>query len=536
MRRLSCLPGSLLGVLCVAAVNPASSAPTLTHVFPAGAQVGSTVEVTAGGTFDRWPAAVWVSGSGVAVRAAKDKGKLAVTVSADASPGTYWLRVHDQTGASALRPFVVGTLPEVAETEPNDEVEKAQPVVQPALVNGRLQKNGDVDAYAVILAKGQTLVAAVDAHRTLKSPMDAVLQVVSADGFVLAENHDHAGLDPLVAFTAPEDGRYVVRVFAFPAVPDSSIRFAGGETYVYRLTLTAGPYADFPRPLAVSRTGGAVALSGWNLGKLPQRLVVPAADAGDAVVTHPALGNTVRVRLEPHATFDAPGLAELEPPFTASGRVEPGGTTSIKVSGRKGVKLTARVESRLLGLSLTPVVRVLDPAGKVVARGEPAGPSTDVSVPFTPAADGTHVVEVRDLYDNGGPRHAFLLRVEPDTPGFALTVSTDRYTVTPGKPTDVPVTVTRIGGFAGELGVEAVGLPAGVSAAVATSPGKSDPGKFILRLNAEKTGVNGVFRIVGFPKAEPSRRTSARCSNGEFDPVTEVWVTVTADVSVRGVK
>src|SRR5207237_5759074 len=134
---------SLLCVLCVSVVTPVFSAPTLTHFFPAGAQVGTTAAVTATGTFDKWPVGVWVSGHGVSATAAKEKGKLAVTVAADATPGVYWVRVHDETGASAPRPFVVGTLPEVVEKEPNDEVEKAQAVGQPAVVNGRLQKAGD---------------------------------------------------------------------------------------------------------------------------------------------------------------------------------------------------------------------------------------------------------------------------------------------------------------------------------------------------------------------------------------------------------
>lgn len=535
MRGLSSLLTSLLCVLYVSVVNPAFSAPTLTHLFPAGAQVGTTIEVTAAGMFDKWPAGVWVSGRGVSAKAAKDKGKLAVTVAADAAPGTYWVRLHDETGASGLRPFVVGTLAEVAEKEPNDEVEQAQAVEQPAVVNGRLQKGGDVDCFAVTLAKGQTLVAAVEANRTLKSPMDAVLQVVSSDGFVLAENHDHAGLDPLVAFAAPKAARYVVRVFAFPASPDSGIRFAGGENYIYRLTLTTGPFADFPLPLAVSRKGGEVALAGWNLDALPRRLPVPPSDAADAVVTHPELGNTVRVRVEPHDTFDAPGPAVLTPPASVTGRVERKTTATFGVQGKKGVKLTARVESRAFGLPLSPVVRVLDPAGKVVARGEPADPNADVAVPFTPAADGTYAIEVRDLHGGGGPRYAFLLRVEPELPDYTLALAADRFTVTPGKPTDLTVTVNRVGGFKDEIEVKAIGLPAGISTSVVPA-GKGDAGKITLRLTAEKAGVSGAFRIAGTAKADPARTRVARAANPDGEPAADLWVTAPLSAAKRDSK
>ena len=47
---------------------------------------------------------------------------------------------------------------------------------------------------------------------------------------MLAQNNDYHGLDPQVRLPVPEDGTYIVRMFAFPATPDSSIGFAGGET------------------------------------------------------------------------------------------------------------------------------------------------------------------------------------------------------------------------------------------------------------------------------------------------------------------
>src|SRR5262249_36007488 len=149
----------------------------------------------------------------------------------------------------------------------NEDPKKPQVLDSAAVVvNGRLEKQGDVDGFALRLAKGQTLVASVLANRGLGSPMDAVLQVASADGFVLDQNNDYHGLDPQLVFTAPADGTYVVRTFAFPAVPDSGIRFAGGETFIYRLTLTTGGFAEYAYPLAVPRADpGQVELVGWNI-------------------------------------------------------------------------------------------------------------------------------------------------------------------------------------------------------------------------------------------------------------------------------
>src|SRR3954468_10219925 len=141
-------------VLCALGGESLSAPPAVTYFYPAGGQRGTTVEVTSAGTLDHWPVQVWASDKAITATAGKDKGKLSISIAADALPGVHWLRLHDDQGASTLRPFVVGLLPDVAEKEPNDEPAKAQSVATPAVVNGRLEKPGDVDVFAVQLKKG----------------------------------------------------------------------------------------------------------------------------------------------------------------------------------------------------------------------------------------------------------------------------------------------------------------------------------------------------------------------------------------------
>jgi len=519
-----------LTLFWAAVANTAFGAPpTVTYLFPAGAQRGTTTEVTAAGTFDKWPVQVWAGGKGVTVEPGKEKGKLAVTVAADAVPGVYWLRAYNDDGASALRPFVVGTLPEVTEKEPNDEFARAQVIDRNAVVNGRLEKPGDVDCFAVSLKKGQTLVASLEAHHTLRSPMDGVLQLLSADGFVLDQNNDFRGLDPQLAFTAPKDGTYVARVFAFPAAPDSSIRFAGAETYVYRLTLTTGGFADYPLPLAVPRAEpGEVEVVGWNVPAAAKRLRVPAGDDEFATVFHPALAGALRVRLEPHRCLRGPVGEPLAPPFSVTGRLEKAGAADrYPVAAKKGQPLSVQVRSSSFGLPVAPVVRVLGPDGQIVTTpGQPAKLGGETAVSYTPTADGTLTVEVKDLYAAGGLRFAYLLRVTPPEPDFTLSVPADRFAVPPGKPTDVKVTVARANGFKGEVEVSAVGLPEGVSAAVVEAA-KPDPAAVTLRLTADGPSAGGAFRIVGRVKGKPETTRTARAALPEFEETTaDLWVTV----------
>jgi hypothetical protein len=507
---------------------PASAAPpTLTHLYPAGGKQGTTVTVALGGTFDRWPVGAWVSGKGVEAKAGKQKGQLTLTIAADATPGPRWLRVHDGQGASPMRRFVVGVLPEVMEKEPNDDASKPQPVTGDAVVNGRLEKAGDVDCYSVKLKKGQTLVASVLANRVLGSPMDGVVQVLSEKGFVLAQNNDHAGLDPQVTYTAPEEGTYVVRVFAFPAVPDASVRFAGGERFIYRLTLTTAGFADHAWPLAVRRGKEMkVGLTGWNLDKGVKADVVET-EGGEGVAVAKGVAGDAFVRLEPHECVVRQVGKEpqkLTLPVTVSGRIDKQREKHVyEIAGRKGQRLEVFIESAQAGFSLDGVLRLFDKAGKQLARAQSAALHRDATLSFVLPREEQYRLEVSDAQADGGPRHLYRLRVLNGEPDFSLSVTADRFALMPGKTLDVAVTVTKKNGFAAELTLEAEGLPAGVRAEMV--PAAKGASTLTLRLRADEKAASGAFRIVG--KTKDGKVRAARVAAKEAEERVEwLWVNV----------
>ncbi len=510
--------------LCAICGESLSAPPTLSYLYPAGAQRGRSVDVTATGTLDA-ATKVWASGTGVTATPAKQKGTLKVTVAPDAVPGIYWLRAYNADGASTLRSFVVGTLPEVMEKEPNDNFKKPQSIEGNAVINGKLSKNGDVDTFAVLLRTGQTLVASLEAHHTLRSPMDGMLQVLSPNGFVLQEDNDFRGLDPQIAFTAKHDGIHLVRVYAFPAQPDASIRYFGSDACVYRLTLTTGPFADFAVPLAVSRDGKTeIAARGWNLTPESRKLTVHALPSDPfARLFSPQLANVLQLHQESHSVF-AKLTGTPRPPFSTTANIEtPRSEIRISFEGKKGRAVTIQAVSRSLALAVNPVVRVLDRAGKQLVRAEPAKLNGDTTLNFTPTADGTFTVGVTDLYAGGGPRYSFLLRVlsEPD---YELSVTSDRFTLTPGKPTTVAVKVTRLRGFKQPVNVVAEGLPEGVKATV-VKPAKPDPNLVTLTLTAEKP-TNGAFRLIGKVEGDTKLTRVARAPLADFDEsIADLWLT-----------
>lgn len=514
-----------------------AAAPEAKYLFPPGAARGATVEVAAGGYSGEWPAHVWTNRAGVSLAAAAEKGKLSATIAADAVPGLCLVRIYNADGAATPLPFIIGTLPEVNEQEPNDSPAKAQKIEGTVrTINGRLEKRGDVDCFAVSLRPGQTLVAAVAAHQSLASPMDAVLQIANAQGIVLMQSDDERGLDPLLAFTAPAEGVYLVRTFAFPATPDASIGFAGGETFTYRLTLTTGGFLDAALPLAVSSPGPAkVVAYGWNIGDAEAKRAI------DLTLDHRAVelfspnwagSLTLPVAKQPSSTETEPNDVDRAQPFQGpaeiSGRIaEPGDRDAFRIQLTKGQAWQFAIESRQLGYPLDAVLEVLDAAGKSLARADDNGTEADPRLSFTAPADGEYRLVVSDLFGHGGRRFFYRLSLAPAEPDFSLTLPRHSFVVKSGTPAEVAVAVERTQGFAGDIELKAVGLPEGVTAAAVKSVANGDTAKSVkLVLTAARGAYSGPIQVIGATTQPPARSHAATLKLPSGALFSDLWITV----------
>ncbi len=533
LRRLFCC-ACVVGCTLMHSAEARAAGPEPKHWFPLGVQRGATVEVSVGGNFPHWPLNVWVDRPGLSITPG-EKGKLSITAAADAAPGIYWLRMHDDAAAAAPQPFVVGTLPEVNETEPNNAADQAQQVDAATVVNGRLSPGGDVDHMAVPLTKGQTLVASLVGHETLGSQFDGVLQIVGPDGNVIDYNHDHGGLDPQIVFVAPADGRYAVRVFGFPAAPNSTIGFAGSDAYVYRLTLTTGGFADFPWPLAVAHDSGAqVEIRGWNVPDSARFLPV-RGENDTAVLADPQLANIVTVVIEPHGTLvesepnELGAPQQMELPLTVSGRLDaPGDSDAFTFAGKKGQAISFELASRSLGYPIDGVLEVFDETGKSLTRVDDVGQTRDPVLAFAPPADGTYRLVVSDLNRQGSHRHVYRLRATIPQPDFALSTDAHAYVLTAGKSVEITVAVERRNGFADAIELSVTGLPEFVKAAPATSAPEGDSAKSVkLVLTADQGPFSGPIRIVGTSAGESPlvHNATAAIPNHEMR-TPDVWLTV----------
>jgi hypothetical protein len=562
--------------LVLFAAGPAmAEGPVLDRFFPAGIQRGGHVQVQAFGRFGAWPSLkAWADRPGLSIAALAEPGKLLVRAAADAEPGVYWVRLYDATGASDLRPLVVGTLPELSDHEPNDTWRVAQRIEQAACtINGRLASPGDCDVFAMHVPAGQTLVAWVEAERPLGSPMDGVLQILDSSGTVLAQNHDAIGLDPCVAVAtvddppivgaasraAPDrgldvnsrkrparlagptdDGLYFVRLFAFPAKPTSDIRLAGGEDYIYRLTITSQAAISYAFPLSIGRSGRqAVQLRGWNLSP-EQAAFTLDPPAGRDVLTlfRPDGAGQATVRIEDVAT-----QIEQEPnppqhanaihlPGCICGTIgRPGDADTYSFFAQDGQTVCFRLESAELGFPLDGALVLDDADGNRMAAADDTEGRRDTELMYTVALGGQFRLTVRDLYGHGGWRYAYRLRASLAEPDFVLKVGSGLWSTTAGGQLDLPVIIERRNGFQSPIRLTLAGLPPTASCpAVESQPGEFSASNATFKVSAGAQPFSGPIRILGTAVGERPFTRHAQAEIEGFNSGTktdQLWLTIT---------
>ena len=555
-----------------------AAAPTLTRLFPAGGQRGTTVIVECSGKF-KWPAKIWAPG--VKAVALKDSGKIELTIPGDVPVDRVWIRLYDAEGVSPALPFLLSNLPEFVEKESNNRLDNAQPIpsaktttdkssrnaekadeaksgkMRPGsqgVANGVLQSSGDVDGYAIHVEAGTTLVADMAANARLNSPVDAVLQVVTPTGFVVAENHDAVGLDPRVIFTARKTGTYVVRAFGFPSKPNSTIGFSGANTYVYRLTMTTGPFIANGTPVSVKTGAATIPVFGWNIPEGARLKVQGGVDGLKEVessfdkqipgssevgyIHQPGFAGQARIRRLPFKSSGVvrpgggPGVAVV-PPAAVTGCLDTSGHVTRHVFHfKKGTSYALSAESSTFDLPSVPLMRIIAPDGKQAAVTKDPGSGKETRLKFAAKVDGPHEIQVFDRYRHHGAGHFYQVTVVPDETDYELSVGADSLLVTPAKPLDVAVTVARRnagGRTLGPITISIEGLPKGLTAAPVVSPANGDASKKVtLKISSDGTAFSGPIRIVGkcTEPAEIQRiaRTPVKLGNA-FDTI---WLTGTA--------
>jgi hypothetical protein len=521
--------------------------PTLTSVSPNAFNPGTSVPVKFAGKLEGSERRVWCDDAAIQFTLPDASGVSTASVGAEARPGLHLVRFVNSEGVTLPVRFAVGPLPLLEEKEPNDEVPAPQPVAKlPAWIQGRLEKGGDVDGYALTLKKDLPVFIKVDGY-SLGSPVDLHFHVLDRQGTKLATASDAKNLDPELTFVPPEDGVYLLQIAGFGHPPVADVNFTGSALCSYQIAVTQGSAVRRVFPAAVPAAGkGAVELRGQALKPETAKAELAAAplpgnpDIGtvfpkDAFTPLEVLRSKHPIKVLPDASLEKP--AECKPPEVIAGQLSKAGAeAAYRIGMKKGERLQARFWSRSLGLGVEGDLVVNNPSGQqVAANANPADVFQEPSVAWTAAVDGDHTLVVRDLFRRGGDACEFVLEIAAPVPGFTVELADGKpVRLETGKTAVVKAKAAFVNGWKEPLVARVAGLPDGVFAAEVAVPEKGGDFDITLLAAANAPSASSAAWVSVWTKAAPPvlvgtaypLRGELRRGNSQSDFARDLWVTV----------
>lgn len=473
-------------------------APRVRSVSPLGGRAGETLEVRLSGrhlddTIEFRFARPDLRAELIAIESNAVRARIAIGTGVPAGLHDYRLRTRHGVFTGV---FHVSSLPTIAESEPNNTLEKEQKVTLPALIHG-VVTGGDYDVFGFHAEAGQILIFDLLARRA-GSSLDATLTLLDDRGNELDFNDDYyIHKDPRLTFSAPRTGGYFVRV--------SGTSESGSADSTYRLIAGAIPHVAKILP-AGARRGASTELRvfGTNLHKAGR--VVLGEGLAEAVIIK-AEPDSLTIRLDVPAgtaigqhdlrlfsdgleaplpsslivsglveTLAARGLARTRPqlltlPSAITGILEKKRAADFfAFEARAGERLVFEVDAMKLGYLVDPVVAIYTLDGKLLASDDDRlqqngshPPNLDPYLVHTFEEGGRYLAMIRDLAERGDPNYVYRLAIYRAEPDFDLKGLVPAVTLYRGRTVEIPVRVRRHGGWDTPVEVWVENLPQGVS-------------------------------------------------------------------------
>lgn len=370
--------------------------PTVTGMYPMGGKRGQMVTVNLEGVN------------------LGDMKSLPVQIPAEGDEVT--VPVNTPMGAATPLSFTAGNLDEAVENEPNDAPAQATAVAAlPVILNGRINKPGDVDLYRVKPAAAGNLSFEINGRR-IGSRIDSFLRVLDAAGKEVQSNDDAEGKDSRIVFAVAAGTEYLVEVRTID-------RRSGGDVF-YRLSIDVPAGPDF----ALTMTPTEI-----NVGQ-----------SGSAVVTVNIARRNGFAAAVPLKVEGLPAGVTASPALIPAGAA----TAQFTVTAEPGAVAGVMNQFRVVGtatIAEKPVERVAQP----------------VEI-FKPplAADGQNQQRpTLILPATVMPQQAYALNIEPKAA-----------TVKKGQPVTIKITAVRAMGTNQAITIAAAGQPANVTPALQPIP------------------------------------------------------------------
>ena len=464
----------------------------LNSIFPPGGKQSATVEVTIAGTdLDLVNQLIFTHAGITAAPKTREPGpfeqgpqlvpnQFTVKIATNVPPGLYEVRAVGKFGITNPRAFQIGDLDEVVEKEANNRPEQATEVEINTLINGRANSATDIDYFKFAAKKGQRLIIDCWATR-IDSRLDASLAIYDSAGRELESNRDMNSRDPLIDFTPPADGVYLLKL--------QDAIYGGSADYFYRLSITTRPYIDYIMPNSgepgktsafvlygrnlPGGTPAGVSIDGKPLQKLSVQIAVPGGAEtqklnistllepesssidgfeyrfkGSGGTSNPILigfaAAPVVLEQEPN-TADKPQKVSVPCEFVGQSQTSRD-RDYIAFDAKAGEIFWLEMISHRQGIPLDPYFLLeqltVDKEGKPVLDKEGAKTyrlivalddsmpniggtsfntqSDDLSYRLAVPKDGSYRVMIRDLYNRGNPRYVYRLAIRREQPDFRL--------------------------------------------------------------------------------------------------------------------
>lgn len=555
---------ALLGVLCFSCLTlgdgiAMAQPTTLPHarlwtITPSGGQAGATTRVTLTGLDLEECRELRVSQAGIRAQPAPDPKKpggflplqFDISIEAGAALGRCDVRAVGRYGISNPRVFTIGVLPEIAETEPNNDLPQAQALPLNCVVSGAIAAPSDVDFFKLQGERGQTVVLHCAAE-SIDSWLDPELQVYDIAGRRLASNRRFHGREAELGVRFPATGPVFVRLC-------QHAHQSGDAHHFYRLTVTTSPWAVMAFPPVLSGEAGSPAqLLGYNLpdgapetdaapDEPLQKLLTTCCLARDSSSFRPSCAASRMLGLRfadarpagvvnplPFLSTQTPIVAANEAaedpktgqtvglPCAIAGRLGRSGRQHwFRCHGKKNEMLIAEVIGDRLGSSedLYLQFRRTD-TGQILAEFDDSldalqaphffARTEDPKARLVFPADGNYLIGVGRRDHAAGAAHycPYVLALRPERPDFRL-VAVDAHPQSPGawqlaRGTQrfLEVFVQRKEGFAGPVVLSAESLPAGISALPQVIAAGATQTQFVVTIAADAPDFVGPIRLVG---------------------------------------
>lgn len=409
----------LLALVCI--ISARAEAPELKAIHPIGAGRGTTNTYTLSGKFDPWPPKFWSEPAGLIFKTDTNQNKVTIEIPTDSPPGPRLVRIFNDDGVTDPKFFVIGKDSEITEKEPNSRLTEAQDAKLPTVINGRLDKNDDVDSYRVDLKSGEWLDASLEAYLVM-SKMDGVLRLVTTNNVQLAWNHDYETFDSHLWYQSPSNQSVIVQVFGFTYPANSDIRLTGGDEAFYRLHLagTAPP--------------------SWTDSQVSTNL-------------------------------------PLEVTGTISAAAE---EDKIAFTAKKDEYVEARVEAATIGSPFDPWLKIVDAEGKQIAKQDDSNGTPDPRLEWKCTHDTNFFFVVGSTLNRGSTNFHYRLKAQIAPPDFSATWSANSIVMTVDSTNTVKINFKRLRDHTNEVTAQFHGLPTGVSAITTNLPAKSGEVSFSL--------------------------------------------------------